>query len=52
MPGFRNVLIHAYLDVDPGKVYERLQFGLDDFERFIEHVYDFLRREGYLDEEA
>jgi uncharacterized protein YutE (UPF0331/DUF86 family) len=32
MIGFRNVLVHAYLDVDRQIVYEVLQTGLDDIE--------------------
>lgn len=47
--GFRNVLIHEYLAIDPIKVYEALQ-KLDDMEAFIDHVHSFLRREGYLEE--
>lgn len=47
--GFRNVLIHEYLAIDPLKVYEALQ-KLDDLEAFIDHVHGFLRREGYLEE--
>jgi len=43
MAGFRNIIVHGYLVVDPDIVCERLQFGLDDF------VNDYLRREGYLD---
>jgi len=46
--GFRNVLIHEYLAIDPLKVYEALQ-KLDDLEAFIDHVHSFLRREGYLE---
>jgi len=46
--GFRNVLIHEYLAIDPLKVYEALQ-KLDDLEAFIDHVHGFLRREGYLE---
>ncbi|MCR4405967.1 MAG: DUF86 domain-containing protein [Anaerolineae bacterium] len=45
--GFRNVLIHEYLAIEPLKVYEALQ-NLADLEAFIDHVHDFLRREGYL----
>ena len=34
MGGFRNILVHDYLRVDPRKVYEVLQKRLPDFERF------------------
>jgi uncharacterized protein YutE (UPF0331/DUF86 family) len=33
MIGFRNVLVHEYLDVDRGIVYEVLQHRLDDLKR-------------------
>jgi uncharacterized protein YutE (UPF0331/DUF86 family) len=52
MSGFRNILVHGYLSVDPARVYERLQHCLADFEAFISHIYDFLGREGYLDHET
>ncbi|HIC94362.1 MAG TPA: DUF86 domain-containing protein [Anaerolineae bacterium] len=45
MAGFRNILVHEYLTVDPAIVYDNLQHGLADFELFIEYVYDFLERE-------
>lgn len=48
MAGFRNILVHEYLTVDPEIVYEYLQYRLADFERFIEYIYNFLEREGYL----
>ncbi|WP_159426214.1 type VII toxin-antitoxin system HepT family RNase toxin [Desulfolucanica intricata] len=35
--GFRNVLVHDYLDVDPKIVYESLK-KTDDFRRFAEYV--------------
>jgi len=52
MAGFRNILVHGYLQVNPDRLYERLQYGLNDFESFIEHIYDFLQRQGYLDAET
>jgi uncharacterized protein YutE (UPF0331/DUF86 family) len=36
--GFRNILVHDYLDVDPGIVYDQLQKGLADFEEFSRQV--------------
>jgi uncharacterized protein YutE (UPF0331/DUF86 family) len=32
--GFRNLLVHAYLDLDPERVWEILQRAPDRFERF------------------
>jgi uncharacterized protein YutE (UPF0331/DUF86 family) len=48
MTGFRNVLVHEYLSVDPLKVNDILHNRLDDFEEFKMYVYDYLRREGHL----
>ncbi|MGQ9558073.1 MAG: type VII toxin-antitoxin system HepT family RNase toxin [Desulfurispora sp.] len=39
--GFRNILVHDYLDVDPQIVYTCLQ-RLEDFQRFAEHVLNWL----------
>ena len=50
IPRFRNLLVHEYLTIDPDRVYDILQHGLPDLELFIEYVYSFLRREGYLEE--
>jgi uncharacterized protein YutE (UPF0331/DUF86 family) len=36
--GFRNVLVHGYLAVDPGRLHELLNAGLDDFAAFAGHV--------------
>ncbi len=33
MIGFRNVLVHEYTDIDPERVYDVLQHGLDDIRR-------------------
>ena len=44
--GFRNVLVHGYLDVDLDLVAEILSDRLDDFEDFVRHV------ERWLDEYA
>lgn len=48
MAGFRNIVVHRYLSVDPARVYAHLQYGLDDFERFIVHIYEYLQREGHI----
>lgn len=36
--GFRNVLVHGYLDVDLDLIAEILSERLDDFEEFAHHV--------------
>jgi uncharacterized protein YutE (UPF0331/DUF86 family) len=33
MIGFRNVLVHEYVDIDPERVYDVLQNQLDDIRR-------------------
>ena len=38
MAGFRNVLVHAYLDVDLDVLVRALREGLDDFRAFALHV--------------
>ena len=35
LPGFRNVLIHAYVELDLDRAVEALE-GLDPIERFLE----------------
>ncbi|MCL4515103.1 MAG: DUF86 domain-containing protein [Firmicutes bacterium] len=42
MAGFRNVLVHQYLQVDLKEVYQILQSGLDDFRSFAGYITDFL----------
>ena len=48
MTGFRNILVHEYLTVDPAIVYRVLQHGLDDIQQFAVYIEDYLRREGHL----
>lgn len=45
LAGFRNVLVHAYLDVDLNVVEQVLAKDLDDVERFATSVEQWLRRE-------
>jgi uncharacterized protein YutE (UPF0331/DUF86 family) len=44
--GFRNVLVHGYLDVDAALVHRILNERLDDFEVFARRVEDHLARAG------
>jgi uncharacterized protein YutE (UPF0331/DUF86 family) len=48
LTGFRNILVHEYLTVDPMKVHQVLQHGLEDLKEFIVYITDFLQREGYI----
>jgi uncharacterized protein YutE (UPF0331/DUF86 family) len=38
MAGFRNILVHEYLEIDRRRVYRALKEDLGDFERFIKAV--------------
>ncbi len=38
MAGFRNLLVHEYLEIDRHRVYRVLQNDLGDFEKFIKAV--------------
>jgi uncharacterized protein YutE (UPF0331/DUF86 family) len=38
MAGFRNILVHGYLDVDVGRLHRVLNEHLDDFLEFAAHV--------------
>lgn len=39
---FRNVLVHAYTDIDPTQVYENLQNDLGDLEEFARVIAAYL----------
>ncbi len=52
MISFRNIVVHRYLTVDPEKVNDILKNHLQDFDEFISHIYDYLRREGYIKNET
>ena len=39
--GFRNILVHDYLEIDPKIVYESLK-KIDDFKKFAEYVITWL----------
>ncbi|MBI4263163.1 MAG: DUF86 domain-containing protein [Acidobacteria bacterium] len=38
MAGFRNILVHEYLEIDRHRVYEVLRKDLADFDRFVRAV--------------
>jgi uncharacterized protein YutE (UPF0331/DUF86 family) len=48
MARFRNIVVHHYLTIDPLEVEKILKNHLDDFSQFIEHIYNYLHRKGYL----
>jgi len=43
--GFRNILIHRYLDVDPREVFENFSRGLEVFPLFAREVLAWLDRQ-------
>jgi uncharacterized protein YutE (UPF0331/DUF86 family) len=43
--GFRNVIVHAYLDVDLDVLHRLLEHGLDDFVTFATYVNQHLEAE-------
>ncbi len=47
--GFRNVIVHGYLDIDPEIVHRVLTERLDDFEEFARHIERYLEQAGRQD---
>lgn len=43
MGGFRNILVHEYMDVDQKIVYERIQNGLEDLKEFGKEILKWLK---------
>ena len=44
--GFRNILVHRYLDIDPDEVLQHLRKGLGVFPRFAAQVLSWLDATG------
>ena len=44
--GVRNILVHQYEDVDPKKVYNAIQNNLPDFDKFVDEIGEYLKKEG------
>lgn len=42
--GFRNILVHGYLDIDRRRVYQALQIELEDLIAFADELETFLDR--------
>lgn len=42
MVGFRNILVHGYLQLNPKIVYNILQNNLDDFDIYAKSIIDFM----------
>lgn len=43
MAGFRNILVHMYLQVDLRMLYAFMQHNLEDFELFAKYISDYLQ---------
>lgn len=41
--GFRNILIHSYIDIDSQEVFENFQKALNVFPRFAQQIITFLK---------
>ena len=46
LAGFRNILVHEYLAIDPARVYAALVGGLDDLREFGNQISDYLQTNG------
>lgn len=44
MAGFRNILIHNYLDIDRTIVYDHLQENLTDFKDFNKYIITYIKK--------
>ena len=44
MAGFRNILVHGYMEIDETKVFERAQRGISDFELFAQYINAWLEK--------
>lgn len=49
MPGFRNVLVHEYIEIDTNRVYRNLQDEVDDFVKFAEYINAWLEEHNLLE---
>ncbi len=45
MAGFRNILVHGYIDIDEALVYYHLKEDLAEFEEFIKYIIQYLRNQ-------
>jgi len=46
MAGLRNILVHEYVDVDLGVIFKILQQRLEDFEKFISFIREYLSKQS------
>ncbi len=48
MAGFRNILVHQYISIDPHRVYKNMQEELNDLMVFGQYIYEWLNKQGLL----
>jgi uncharacterized protein YutE (UPF0331/DUF86 family) len=48
MAGFRNILVHSYMEIDESKVYDNIQRALEDFPLFARYVHEWMEKQGLL----
>jgi len=46
--GFRNILVHEYLDIEEDRVYTALQEEVAGFDAFADEIEAFLRKLGFI----
>ena len=44
--GVRNILVHSYLEVDLNEIYSHIQNDLPDFDKFVDEIGEYLKKEG------
>lgn len=44
MAGLRNILVHAYSDIDARKLYETIRDHRQDIDTFLKHIKEFLQK--------
>jgi uncharacterized protein YutE (UPF0331/DUF86 family) len=44
MAGFRNILVHGYVDIEKSVIYDHLQHRLSDFDEFMKYIVRFLEK--------
>ena len=45
MAGLRNRLVHLYWEVDDEQIYDDLQNHLGDFDKYVQHILGFVKRQ-------
>lgn len=46
MAGFRDILVHGYIDIDETLVYNHLKEDLKDFDDFINYIIQYLKNQN------